>query len=200
MRYESSTRMTYTSDPSLTIGEESLLKSAFGPDAEVARSCESISPRRLPSVDSPPSLSMEFSWGFHHETLLLIGFSALPAVFLKKVTEEAAKDFWLSLKRVLERVSKRSTTRAIQSIQVQAPIDAVPAVALGISLTYPNAVQSSDDSWLLFVDNAQVVIASAVTQCREDAAINATRFQGKKMTIHAVFDPSKGVRVITEIE
>lgn len=146
---------------------------------------------RASAIDLSDEMShgWQFDFGLPLQTILVLLLAPLPAIFLKQVAEEAGKDFWKGIKKLLTRVAERDKGASTDSFQLQAPEVSFEVGQITFVMTYLNARFMSEEMMIL---SAQQCLWELETQLEliKDYIGEEEGVDGGGMLIHALVDGS----------
>lgn len=188
--------ITVGASVALTSDEQALLRSALPEKPRLAFDSTSLTHALLPSLSSSTSLSeggrhgLQYSFGIDLQTILAISFAPLPAIFLKKFTEEAGKAFWVALKNLLDRVGKRRKAVPLGAMQVQFSQIDLEGTPVTIVVTVLNAQYCSEEEFaaLLKKSFSELDDRLAPITIKLRAARLGSVKTSSRLTVHIVHD------------
>lgn len=139
----------------------------------------------------PPIAGWQYSFGIDPATVLVLLFAPLPAIFLKKITEEAAESFWASVKGLFGRLSKKKKGVPLASVQMQFTLETYKNTRIEAVVTYLNARYVSSETWVEMLAACMNGLNDQLAACH--AMIDALPQAGPgtaSIVIHALIDGS----------
>lgn len=176
----------------LTEGEQQLLTKVIPTEYKLVidtAKAETFDFSGLSSIDAGEQgvPGWQYDLGVDLQTILVLLFAPLPALFLTKIAEEAGKDFWEAIKKLLKRIADRKKGVPLRSIQLQFPVVLQKGIRGDVVVTYLNARYVSDET-----------LISTMQQClrQMDAQLELARFsiqtrsgaKNRRLVIHSLIE------------
>ncbi len=136
----------------------------------------------------------QYSFGVDFETILVIVFAPLPAIFLKTIIEESAKDFWVGIKALLKRIGDRKKGVPLHSVQIQLALEVYKGVPIDATITCLNAKYLGEETWTSMMHQCLSEIKPALSAARSYIEAESSvkgkhdKMEGKRIVIHALIE------------
>lgn len=126
-----------------------------------------VSPRLLLTSDET-SPGQSYTFGVDLGTVLLLALASGSALFLKRLTEEAADDVWRALKNLVHRIGHRNRAIPIQSTQFQFSAGNHQGVEILVVVTALNVRFVADETWTALMESWRSELVGQLAEQRRE--------------------------------
>lgn len=133
----------------------------------------------------------QYSFGVDLSTILTLLFTPLPAFFLKKVAEEAGKDFWVGIKKLIKGIKQRRKGIPLKSVQIQLSSSYEDGMPFKYVITYLNAQYVHVDTLTHRIQKAMIDMNALL----ESTFPIRTKKKDGKIILYALIDGSNKLNI-----
>lgn len=169
-------------DRKLTRAEHEILARTFGGRVEDR---QDILPK-IPKFDDAIDSLQNYSFGVDVGTVLMIALASGSAIFLKRITEEAASDIWRVLKDLVKHVAQRDKAIPVQSVQLQFSAGTHQGIEILVVVTALNVQFVDVETWDSTMNAWRGELEQRLAKARGRIDDRDTLPPERRMVLHAV--------------
>ena len=171
-------------DAPLTDDEKRELLADFGAFGDIELRDGTRIPFATPPSTAPAAQrsGQPLQLGFDIGTMLLVTVASGGALFLKKLSEEAARDAWIGIKKLLGRLARRRKGHPKESLQLQFVMPVGEHVEAHIVLTCTKTRFLDDETWVAVTRRWSNELLRHLVAVKERPAADVPR----RVVLHAV--------------